>query len=325
MKYLDHRVVKTALGTAISIYIADLFKVNFGVTAGIVTIITIQGTKKESLKIAVERFLSSAIGFLIAVLLFRIFGFNPVIFGIFVLICMPICLHLNLLQGFMTTVVLVTHILVVKDISYPSILNEVYILLIGTVVALILNMYMPEVKEDIEKVKKDIDDGMRRIISYFGEVMVTGTVFIDEEKQFNELKKNINLFSDLAFKEYNNDLVNSSRYQIDLASMKRTQYKVLVRMRKHFHRFFISSDHAHIVADFAKHVAESIGVDDIHNIALKELSELRERFRKMPLPQTRVEFESRAIFFQFLNDIEEFLEIKRDFLKKYTITGEKIK
>ena len=36
----------------------------------------------------------------------------------------------------------------------------------------------------------------------------------------------------------------------------------------------------------------------------------------MPLPKTRVEFESRAMLFQFLNDIEEFLEIKRDYMKK---------
>ena len=324
MKYLDHRVVKTALGTAISIYIADFLNINFGVTAGIVTIITIQGTKRESFKIAIERFLSSAIGLLIADLLFHTVGFSPIVFGLFVLVCMPICLHFKLLQGFMTTVVLVTHMLVIRDASFSSILNEVYILVIGTVVALILNMYMPEVKEDIEKVKKDIDDGMRIIISYFGEVMVTGTVFVDEEKKFRELKESINHFSDLAFKEYNNDLVNASRYRIDLASMKRSQYKVLVRMRKHFHRFFISSDHAHIVADFAKHVAESIGVDDIHNMALKELTEVRDRFAAMPLPQSRVEFESRAMFFQFLNDMEEFLEIKRDFLEKYTITGEKI-
>ena len=36
----------------------------------------------------------------------------------------------------------------------------------------------------------------------------------------------------------------------------------------------------------------------------------------MPLPQTRVEFESRAMLFQFLNDIEVFLEIKKDYMKK---------
>ena len=158
---------------------------------------------------------------------------------------------------------------------------------------------------------------MRIIISYFGEVMVTGTVFVDEEKKFRELKESINHFSDLAFKEYNNDLVNASRYRIDLASMKRSQYKVLVRMRGHFYRFYISSEHAHLVADFARHVANTIGKDDEHENVLKELVVVREKFGNMPLPQSRVEFESRAIFFQFLNDIEEFLEIKKDFLKKY--------
>lgn len=324
MKYLNHKVLKTALGTIISLYIAEFFKLNFGVTAGIVTIITIQGTKKESFKVAFDRFIASAIGLIISVLLFHVFGFTPVVFGVFVLLFMPICLRYDLFQGFLVTVVLVTHMLVIEDISVASILNEVYILLVGTVVALILNMYMPEVKEDILKTKRAIDDGMRRIISYFADVMVTGAIFVDEEKIFTDLRKNLDTYRELAFNEYNNDLINPSRYKIDLANMKKSQFKVLLRMRKHFYKFYISSDHAHMVADFARRVADSIGVGGIHNDALKELGELREKFRNMSLPQTRVEFESRAMFFQFLNDIEEFLEIKRDFLQKYTIKGEKI-
>ena len=317
MKYFDHKIIKTALGTAISIYLADLLDINFGVTAGIITIITIQGTKKESIKVAIERFVASLVGLCIAVLLFNTIGFSSLVFGIFVLIFMPICIQFNLFQGFLATVVLVTHMLVIKDVSLDSVANEFKILLLGTVVALVLNMYMPYVKEDIVKVQMEIDEGMKRIFNYFGEVLITGAIFIDEETVFNKLKGNVDLYRNLAFKEYNNDLFNPSTYELDMANMKRSQYKVLVRMRGHFYRFYISSEHAHLVADFARHVANTIGKDDEHENVLKELVVVREKFGNMPLPQSRVEFESRAIFFQFLNDIEEFLEIKKDFLKKY--------
>ena len=50
MKYIDHKVIKTAIGTFISIYLADLLGIKFGVTAGIVTIISIQATKKGVFK-----------------------------------------------------------------------------------------------------------------------------------------------------------------------------------------------------------------------------------------------------------------------------------
>ena len=44
-----------------------------------------------------------------------------------------------------------------------------------------------------------------------------------------------------------------------------------------------------------------------------DLEILRSEFKKMELPKTREEFESRAQLLQFLNDMEEFLLIKRNF------------
>ena len=48
-------------------------------------------------------------------------------------------------------------------------------------------------------------------------------------------------------------------------------------------------------------------------LLLRDLDILRSEFKKMELPKTRDEFESRAQLLQFLNDMEEFLLIKRNF------------
>ena len=84
----------------------------------------------------------------------------------------------------------------------------------------------------------------------------------------------------------------------------------------YFYRFYISSEHTHIISEFTRKVSDSIGVDKLYQEVLIELERVRGVFESMPLPKTRVEFESRAMLFQFLNDIEEFLEIKRDYMKK---------
>lgn len=319
MKYIDHKVIKTALGTFISIYLAELLGIKFGATAGIVTIISIQATKKESLKIALERFIASLVGLFIAVISFELFGYTPFVFGIFILIFMPVCLKFNLFQGFLATVVLATHILSLKVISVNIIKNEIYILLLGIIVALILNSYMPDMKQELKEKKKNIDMLMKTLINYFGDVLITGSVFIDEEMLFKELKKELDIARDLAFKEYNNDIFFNSREEIELFQMKRSQYKVMLRMRAHFYRFYLSSEHTHIISEFTRKVADSIGVDKLYQEVLIELEKVRDIFKNMPLPKTRLEFESRAMLFQFLNDIEEFLEIKRDYMKKGNI------
>lgn len=62
--------------------------------------------------------------------------------------------------------------------------------------------------------------------------------------------------------------------------------------------------------------SDSIGVDHIYKKALVDLEKVKETFKKMPLPQSRGEFENRAVLYQFFNDIEEFFRNKRGIFKK---------
>lgn len=323
MSYFDHRVIKTAFGTFLAIYLAQIMGISYGVTAGIVTIISIQTTKKESVKIAVERFIASLIGLFIAAIFFYFFGYTPFVFGLFILIFMPVCLRFNLFQGFLVTVVLATHILTEKNLSLKILSNEILILVLGALIAIILNLYMPDVTKKIKYTQENVDNLMKKILSYMSDELIIGAIFIDEDKIFKELRKELDIGRDLAYKDYNNALFYGSRYEIEVFNMKRAQYKILVRMRRHFYKFFISSEHTFIISEFTRKVGSSIGVDKLYLEALAELEALREKFKNMPLPKSRVEFESRAVLLQFFNDIEEFLEVKKDFMKKYTLDGEK--
>ena len=323
-EYLDHRVLKTAFGTFLAVYIAQLLGIRFAATAGIVTIISIQSTKKESLSIAIERFIASSMGLTIAVTLMYFIGFNPFALGIFILIFMPLCLKFNLFQGFLATVVLSTHILAAKEISINMLINEFGILLLGMLIALVLNLYMPNFSKDMQESHQKINQLMKDILHFMGDELVTGAIAINEDKTFKKLKKEIYKARDFAFKDYNNSLFYASRYNIELFNLKRAQYKVLVRMRKHFYKFYLSSAHTVMVADFTKEVADSIGVNKIYKKALIDLETVKETFKNMELPTCRGEFENRAVLYQFFSDIEEFLELKQEFLTRYTFDGKKV-
>ena len=204
MSYFDHRVIKTAFGTFLAIYLAQIMGISYGVTAGIVTIISIQTTKKESVKIAVERFIASLIGLFIAAIFFYFFGYTPFVFGLFILIFMPVCLRFNLFQGFLVTVVLATHILTEKNLSLKILSNEILILVLGALIAIILNLYMPDVTKKIKYTQENVDNLMKKILSYMSDELITGAIFIDEDKIFKELRKELDIGRDLAYKDYNN-------------------------------------------------------------------------------------------------------------------------
>ncbi|MGB6409277.1 MAG: aromatic acid exporter family protein, partial [Planococcus donghaensis] len=58
---IGYRTMKTALGVAIAIYLAQLLQLDYYVSAGILTILCIQPTKKKSIRAAFSRFIASLI------------------------------------------------------------------------------------------------------------------------------------------------------------------------------------------------------------------------------------------------------------------------
>ena len=88
-------------------------------------------------------------------------------------------------------------------------------------------------------------------------------------------------------------------------------------MRFHFEKFYMSFEQTKLIAQFTNNVAENIREDNDCKELMKQVVLLRAEFKGMELPKSREEFENRAQLLQFLNDMEEFLNIKRNFAINY--------
>ncbi|WP_288925109.1 aromatic acid exporter family protein, partial [uncultured Trichococcus sp.] len=79
---LSHRTIKIAFATVIAILIAQLLNLNYSVSAGIIAILSVLDTKKSSVLTALQRIASTVLALTIATVLFRIFGFHIIVFGV---------------------------------------------------------------------------------------------------------------------------------------------------------------------------------------------------------------------------------------------------
>ena len=70
-----------------------------------------------------------------------------------------------------------------------------------------------------------------------------------------------------------------------------------------------------MVADFLEKVSVEYHKDNDVQTLLEELSQIREKMKQVLLPQKRSEFEDRANLFTLLERLQEFLEIKSDFMQ----------
>ncbi len=313
MKYIYNLAFKMAISATIALIIGNILGLQYATVGAVIAILTIQDTRKKALIISYKRIVACSIGILLSVILYSLLGNRPLIFGLFLIILIPLTSRLKVQEGMVPSVVLSTHFLVANNITIALIFNEILLMIIGIGVAAIANIFMPSLEDKFKDDKEWIEEHYRIIISKMSKSLITHTVDIDEQKIINEVEKRLYESKETAYKIVNNHFFKSSSYYTDYINMRINQFDTIKRMRLHFQRFNIPVEQMNVMADFTLCVAENISEMNDCKSLLRDLDILRSEFKKMELPKTREEFESRAQLLQFLNDMEEFLLIKRNF------------
>jgi uncharacterized membrane protein YgaE (UPF0421/DUF939 family) len=288
-------------------YLAITLELQDATSAGIITILNLQNTRKQSIQLAIKIFCSFLLALFISVTLFRLLGYTPFIFGLFLLIFIPLTVRLKLQEGIVNSAVLITHLLVEQDTQFAFLLNQIYLIAIGVTIALILNLFMPNLENKFKEKQQLIENLTSSILLLMSESLRDQACSIEENNLFNQLKQTLTEGSTIAHINYNNRIFATNNNHRQYMEIRQQQLNCLLSMKKHFDRLSITYKQTIIIAEFTSKVAHSISDYTMTNNQLAELRNLRESFTTMPLPQDRAEFENRSILYQFLNDMEELL------------------
>jgi len=321
MKIIGYRTVKTGVGVSLAMIVATAAGLQYAAAAGIITMLSIQSTKRESVKIAFQRIGSCILAMIIASIIFNIAGYNPVAFGVFLLIFIPLTVKFNLEQGIIVSSVIATHLLGAKNTGIPLIANELALMFIGVIIALFLNLYIPSIENVIKEDQEYIEDRMKDILLKMAIALKKQEITFSEEELFQALAYRIKAAKKRAYQNLNNYIISDMSYYVEYMEMRRQQFKVLKKIKDKFQRFSITYEHSIMVADFTEKISKSFYEENTGEVLLKELEALRGEFKKMALPVTRDEFENRAMLYQFLNELEELLLIKFEFMKNVSLKG----
>lgn len=317
IKYLQSKSFKMALSATISVIICNYLGIKFGVTSGIIAILSIQDTKREAVFISIKRIVAAVIAILLSYVLYIVLGNNPIIFGVFLLIFIPLTVKFNIVEGMVPAAVLSTHLLTSNNIDATWILNEILLTIVGVGVAMMFNLYSASLEEDYEKNKTKIEEQYRSILTDLAMSLVTQKLPADEKEIFENVENLLAETKAMAQKISMNYILRSHEFYISYVDMRLAQFETLKRMKKHFSRFYMTYDQTKILSEFTHDIAVNIYADNDCRELIKKINLLRNDYKKMELPKNREEFEHRALLFQFLNDLEDFLMIKKEFKEKY--------
>lgn len=322
------KIGKIAVGSALSIVIADLMGLSFGTAAGIITLLSVQNTKKETLQIAGRRILSFIIAMFFAWMIFSYLGYSPASFGVFLFIFVIVCELGGITEGISICAVLVTHFLTLQRMEVQDICNEFLLLVIGIGVGTATNLYIPRNVNQIKESQVYIEGKLREVLRQLARELSSpkqAAKMEQGESSFSrilitiqELHLYIQHAVKLAYEEQNNTFLSDTQYFISYMELRLTQLTVIERICSLVKKVDVSLPQTIVLARFFEYVADSLMETNNGVALLEELEGLKHYFERGQLPIERKEFENRAVLYLILGEMEWFLQLKIDFAANLT-------
>lgn len=304
---IGSRTVKTAIGGMIALSIAQMFGLENASTAAVITLLSVQSTQRKSILIAWKRLLACLLGMGLAILIFEGCAYTPVAVGLLLFIYVPLMAKLGLQDGIVPGFVIVMQLFMSYAITEALLINQLCIVLIGILVALLFNLYMPSVEGEIKKIMQELDGNFEIIFLQFSRfIRKKERVWNDE--YIIRTKRLLETGMDLARRSEENSFFKRESFYLPYFSKRLQQFQIVERMVPliiHLPTTFEQNDMiADLVEEFGANLKEP-------EIMLEKLQSLRQRFESMDLPKTREEFETRAALLILLNKIEQFIELEQ--------------
>ncbi|UFJ42253.1 aromatic acid exporter family protein [Brevibacillus humidisoli] len=308
---IGYRTIKTAVGTALSIFIAQQAGLTFYAAAGIITILCVQVTRKKSIVTAIHRLFACLLGLVIGVLFFEGLGYHPYTFGLLLLVFIPLIVRLKVNEGFVTSAVVLLHIYSLERVDLAIIANELALLSIGIGVALLMNLHMPSAEKELQRLQQQVERNFATVLREFCYYLRNGSSDWDGR----EMLETVQLLEQairLSVQDVENRLIKPEDEYYQYFTMRAKQFELLERMLPIVSSLDQQVPQGGQIADFLDHLSQSIHPGNTAYLFLDKLNEMRKELQQSPLPKTREEFETRASLFYLLREIEQYLHIKHE-------------
>ena len=297
--------IKMIFSAVFSILVAQVLHLDFAISAGIVAILTIQPSKRETFSTAIARFYGFVIAIVISFICFKIFGITTLGFFVYLAIYVFICQKFRWYSAIAMNSVLISHFLSIGLMNFQTIVNESLIFLIGVLFGILVNLHLHKNTKEMNRLKNLLTKQIQNIIKRMSQRIIDQNLQNYDGKCFIQLNKDFYLAKEIADVNYKNQLKKDDS-EIKYLENLGNQIGILYEMYKRVKNIKTQPSTAKIISDFLQKVSEEYPIKN-NELLLKEFNSLWKEMKNRPLPQTRQEFEDRAELFTLLELIAEFL------------------
>ena len=286
--------LKAAGSAAVAIAVASAIHLQFSATAGIIAILSLMGTKRETMKVALGRLMAYGAALLIAFVCFTLFGDGLLAFGIYLFVFASLCYAC--LWGYATAMisVLISHFMGTGGMTWTQ---------IG-------NLHLHPDERRLDALLRQADEQMRTALRALAEAA-------DARNPLILLGETLRQADECAAKNAENSLTDAPTREIHYINVRRQQRRILLQVTQDAQKVQGHPPQgAEVLALIGRIFAEYDRENDCTSL-LSALHDLLSEMEHQPLPVTRREFEDRALLYVLLRRMEDFLLLKREFYETY--------
>ncbi len=327
--------LKIALAAMLAMALARALGLENSTTAGIITILSIQGTKLETLKTAGKRALAFLCALLLAGVCYGLLGYTVWAFGVYLVLFVLLCLIMRWQEAIAMDSVLVSHFLV-QGCFLPLLGNEILLFVVGTGFGILVNLHLRSRREQFTRLSDRVDGLIKEILGQMARQLVReegseseeigGGDILQEQKpgqpqrqeawQEQELLQALRLAEDCAVENYGNTPFSRDTYELDYVRMRQRQTVILRAIHENIRGLSCLPSQARQVAQLLEQVRQEYHRYNNVEGLLAKMEDVFADMQTQPLPLSREEFEARAVLFYVLRQMEELLKIKRQFIRE---------
>ncbi len=308
---------KIALAAVLSILTANLLGLRYAVTAGIITVLSIQNTKRETLKTARNRGLAFLCALMMAFICYFFLGFRVRAFIVYLFFFAFLCLSAGWGEAIAMDSVLISHFLTEQRFDSGMLVNEVLLFVIGTFFGILINLHLRKKEGEFDRLSIQVDDEIKGIVHRMAENLRREDKSGYNPDCFLRLEDKIRAAKECALRNWNNTLWSQSSYELDYIRMRENQSRVLRNIYDSIVRIRVLPVQTMQVAGFFEEIEAQYHRDNDVEELLRILEDMLTGMKQETLPESREEFEARALLFYTLMQLDEFLALKNRFVVMY--------
>lgn len=313
---LGLRTIKTVLSATLALSIATFLKLEYAPTAAVIAILSVSSTKKSTIQMGISRLWSLTIALIIATVLFTVIGTASWVFGLFLLLFIPLAVFIRAEDGIVVSSVLVTHLLIADTITVRLMVNEYLLMIIGVGFALLANIYMPDLDKTLLNNQKQLESKIRLlakgIVTSVRNNKRLDLQLVEVQRLLDFAAENIRL-SEQAMA---NKVFSNENFYFDYFRMRQIQLLIFQEILEELHQLKIEPRFFNGLSQLFLELSKTFDKDNNGEKLSIMVDEIFEDYRQMSLPKTREEFELRAELYRVLQLIKTLIDVKRDFSKR---------